>query len=95
MADFSGVFLNTVRGALVVAEAELSGKDGQINNISEALDDIRGLLAPVSVRHFNNRTGFKHIVGDYFPCFKGKPWIGLRHFSDKCLHDVPSNTPGR
>lgn len=48
MADVSGVFLNTVRGALVVAEAELSGKDDQINNISEALDDIRGLLAPVS-----------------------------------------------
>ena len=66
MADASGVFLNTVRGALVVAEAELSGKDGQINNISEALDDLRGLLAPVSVRHFNNQTGFKHILGDYF-----------------------------
>ena len=70
MADASGVFLNTVRGALVVAEAELSGKDGQINNISEALDDLRGLLAPVSVRHFNNRTGFKHILGDYFPMFQ-------------------------
>ena len=54
MADASGVFLNTVRGALVVAEAELSGKAGQINNISEALDYLRGLLAPVSVRHFNN-----------------------------------------
>ena len=54
MADASGVFLNTVRGALVVAEAELSGKDGQINNISETLDDLRRLLAPVSVRHFNN-----------------------------------------
>ena len=61
MAYASGVFLNTVRGALVRAEAELSGKDGQSNNISEALDDLRGLLAPVSVRHFNNRTGFKHI----------------------------------
>ena len=54
MADASGVFLNTVRGALVVAEAELSGKDGQINNKSEALRDLRGLLATVSVRHFNN-----------------------------------------
>lgn len=80
MADVSGVFLNTVRGALVVAEAELSGKDGQINNISEALDDIRGLLAPVSVRHFNNRTGFKHIVGDYFPMFQRQVMDWLKTF---------------
>lgn len=62
MADASGVFLNTVRGALVVAEAELSGKDGQTNNMSEALDDRRGLSAPVSIRHFSNRTGFKLIL---------------------------------
>ena len=57
------MFLNTVRGALVVAEAELSGKDGQINNISEALDDIRGLLAPVSVRHqiFSVSVRFQNI----------------------------------
>ena len=95
MADASGVFLNTVRGALVVAEAEISGKDGQINNISEALDDLRGLLAPVSVRHFKNRTGFKHILGDYFPMFRRQAIDGLRHFSDECLHDVPSDTPGR
>ena len=80
MADTSGVFLNTVRGALVVAEAELSGKDGQSNNISEALDDIRGLLAPVSLRHFNNRTGFKHILGDYFPMFQRQAIDWLKTF---------------
>ena len=87
-ADTSGVFLNTVRGALVVAEAELSGKDGQSNNISEALDDIRGLLAPVSLRHFNNRTGFKHILGDYFPMFQRQAidWLKTfqRRMSPRC-----------
>ena len=80
MADASAVFLNTVRGALVVAEAELSGKDGQINHMSEALDDIKGLLAPVSVRHFNNRTGFKHILGDYFPMFQRQAMDWLKTF---------------
>ena len=88
MADASGVFLNTVRGALVVAEVEISGKDGQINNISEALDDLRGLLAPVSVRHFKNRTGFKHILGDYFPMFQRQaidwPKTFQRRMSSRC-----------
>ena len=88
MADTSGVFLNTVRGALVVAEAERSGKDGQSNNISEALDDIRGLLAPVTLRHFNNRTGFKHILGDYFPMFQRQAidWLKTfqRRMSPRC-----------
>ena len=88
MADASGVFLNTVRGALVVAEAELSGKDGQINNISEALHDLKGLLAPVSVRHFNNRTRFKHILGDYFPMFQRQaidwPKTFQRRMSSRC-----------
>lgn len=39
----SYTFLNTVRGALVVPEAELSGKDGEISNMSEAQQ--RGILS--------------------------------------------------
>ena len=70
MADASGVSLNTVRGALVVAEAELSGKDGQINNISEALDDCwHQFRFDTSITEPDLSTSWEII----FQCFKDKP----------------------
>ena len=72
--------INTVRGALVIAEAELEGKDVQINNVIEALKDVRSLLGPILIRHFNRRTGFKHIVGDFFPMLQRQTMDWLKQF---------------
>ena len=67
MAALSGVFSNTVRGALAIAEAELACKGVEMEKIKDALEDMRSLLEPISIRHFNTRFGFKHIVGNLFP----------------------------
>lgn len=74
-ADVSAVFSSTVRDALVIAEAELTEKGVQMENIRDALEDMRSLLGPISIRHFDRRVGFKHIIGDFFPMLqiKGKP----------------------
>ena len=52
MADVSGVFSNTVRGALAIAEAELVDKG--------ALGEFRSLLRPISNRHFETRWNQTH-----------------------------------
>jgi len=67
MAAISGVFWNTVRGALAIAEAELACKVVQMEKIKDALENMRSLLGPICIRHFNTRVGFKHIVGNLFP----------------------------
>ena len=77
MAAISGVFSNTVRGALAIAEAELACKGVEMEKIKDALEDMRSLLGPISIRHFNTRVGFKHIVGNLFPMLQRQTVAGL------------------
>lgn len=80
MADVSGVFSNTVRGALAIAEAELSCKVDEMEKIKDALEDMRSLLGPICIRHFNTRVGFKHIVGNLFPMLQRQTMDWLKQF---------------
>ena len=80
MADVSGVFSNTVRGALAIAEAELSCKVDEMEKIKDALEDVRSLLGPICIRHFNTRVGFKHIVGNLFPMLQRQTMDWLKQF---------------
>ena len=80
MAAISGVFSNTVRGALAIAEAELACKGVEMEKIKDALEDMRSLLGPISIRHFNTRVGFKHIVGNLFPMLQRQTVDWLKQF---------------
>lgn len=80
MAAISGVFSNTVRGALAIAEAELACKVVQMEKIKDALEDMRSLLGPICIRHFNTRVGFKHIVGNLFPMLERQTMDWLNQF---------------
>ena len=80
MAAISGVFLNTVRGALAIAEAELACKGVEMEKIKDALEDMRSLLGPISIRHFNTRVRFKHIVGNLFPMLQRQTVDWLKKF---------------
>lgn len=80
MAAISGVFSNTVRGALAIAEAELVCKVVEREKIKDALEDMRSLLGPICIRHFNTRDGFKHIVGNLFPMLQRQTMDWLKQF---------------
>ena len=80
MAAISGVFSNTVRGVLAIAEAELACKGVEMEKIKDALEDMRSLLGPISIRHFNTRVGFKHIVGNLFPMLQRQMVDWLKKF---------------
>ena len=67
MADANGAFLNTVRGALVTAEEELVNNGVERGRVQSALEDLRSVLRPISMRHLETRGGFNHMVGDFYP----------------------------
>ena len=67
MADASGVFSNTVRGALAIAEAELLDNGIDKKKVRDALGEFRSLLRPISLRHFERPGGIRHTVGDFYP----------------------------
>ena len=66
MADASGVFSNTVRGALAIAEAELLDNGIDKKKVRDALGEFRSLLRPISLRHFERPGGIRHTVGDFY-----------------------------
>jgi len=80
MAAISGVFSNTVRGALAIAEAELACKVVQMGKIKDVLEDMRSFLGPICIRHFNTCVGFKHIVGNLFPMLQRQTMDWLKQF---------------
>lgn len=63
MADACEMFLNSVEDALSSAEAELIDGGANREKVRNALEDVKSVLQPISVRHFE-RSGFKHKVGD-------------------------------
>ena len=63
MADANGAFLNTVRGALVTAEEELVNHGVDREKVQSALEDLRSVLRPISMRHFETRGNLKEESG--------------------------------
>ena len=47
MADACNVFMNTVRGALATAEAELVESGIDEKKVQSALEEVRSLLRPI------------------------------------------------
>ena len=80
MADANGAFLNTVRGALVTAEEELVNDGVDREKVQSALEDLRSVLRPISMRHFETRGGFKHKVGDFYPMLQRQAIGWLKQF---------------
>ena len=72
MADVSGVFSNTVRGALAIAEAELVDKG--------ALGEFRSLLRPILSRHFERPSGIRHTVRDFYPMLQRQAMGWMKQF---------------
>ena len=70
----------SVHPALAIAEAELACKGVEMEKIKDALEDMRSLLGPISIRHFNTRVGFKHIVGNLFPMLQRQTVDWLKQF---------------
>ncbi|CAH3168942.1 unnamed protein product [Porites lobata] len=60
MADACNVFMNTVRGALATAEAELVESGIDKKKVQSALEEVRSLLRPISFRHFERPEEFRH-----------------------------------
>ena len=67
MADACNVFMNTVRGALATAEAELVESGIDKKKVQSALEEVRSLLRPISFRHFERPEEFRHKVGELYP----------------------------
>ena len=80
MADANGAFLNTVRGTLVTAEEELVNDGVDREKVQSALEDLRSVLRPISMRHFETRGGFKHKVGDFYPMLQRQAIGWLKQF---------------
>ena len=85
MADANGAFLSTVRGALVTAEEELVNNGVDRERVQSALEDLRSVLRPISMRHFDTRRGFKHMVGDFYPMLQRQAMGWLKQFQRRML----------
>ena len=59
--------MNTVRGALATAEAELVESGIDKKKVQSALEEVRSLLRPISFRHFERPEEFRHKVGELLP----------------------------
>ena len=80
MANASEAFLTTVRGVLVTAEAELENEGIDKTKVRDALEELRSLIQPISMRQFNPRWGFKHMVGDFYPMLQRQAMSWLKQF---------------
>ena len=80
MADASGVFSNTVRGALAIAEAELVDNGIDKKKVRDALGEFRSLLRPISLRHFERPGGIRHTVGDFYPMLQRHSMGWMKQF---------------
>ena len=85
MADASGAFFNTVRNALVTAEEELENDGVDREKVRSALEELRSLVQPISMRHFETRGGFKHKVGDFYPMLQRQAIGWLQQFQRRML----------
>lgn len=54
----SEAFVNTVEGALANAEVQFLNNGGDNEKMRHALQEVRSLLRPIAVRHFDTRRGF-------------------------------------
>ena len=80
MADASGVFSNTVRGALAIAEAELLDNGIDKKKVRDALGEFRSLLWPISLRHLERPGGIRHTVGDFYPMLQRQAMGWMKQF---------------
>ena len=80
MAAASEAFVNAVEGALANAEVEFVTNRGDEEKIRRALQEVRSLLRPIAVRHFDTRHGFKHKIGDFYSVLKRQAMGWMQHF---------------
>ena len=75
------VFVDTVRNALDIAEAELRGKGIDQKEIKDAFEEMRSLAEPVSKRYLRRgQIGLKHTVGDLFPIVRRQAMCWIKQF---------------
>ena len=80
MADACNVFMNTVRGALATAEAELVDDGIDKKKVQSALEEFRSLLRPISFRHFERPEEFRHTVGELYPTLQRQAMGWVKQF---------------
>ena len=80
MADACGVFLNAVRDALATTGGELIHDGIDQMKVRSALEEVRSLLRPISLRHFERRGGFIHKIGDFYPMLQRQAMGWLKQF---------------
>ena len=80
MAAASEAFVNAVEGALANTEVEIVNNRGDEEKIRRALQEVRSLLRPIAVRHFDTRRGFKHKIGDFYSILKRQATGWMQHF---------------
>lgn len=80
MAATSEAFVNTVEGALANAEVEFLNNGEDEEKMRHALQEVRSLLRPIAVRHFNTRRGFRHKIGDFYPMLKRQALGRMQYF---------------
>ena len=70
MVAATEAFVNAVEAALASADEEKT---------RSAVQDVRSLLRPVAIRHFDMRRGFKHKIGDFYSMLKRQAMSWMQH----------------
>lgn len=75
------IFVDTVRNALDIAEAELRAKGIDQKDIKDAFEEMKMLAEAVSKRYLSRgQIGLKHIVGDLFPLVRRQAMYWIKQF---------------
>ena len=83
MAAATEAFVNAVEAALANAEVEMVNNRGDEEKIRSVVQEVRSLLRPVAIRHFDTRRGFKHKIGDFYSMLKRQAMGWMQHLQQR------------
>ncbi|XP_067053487.1 uncharacterized protein [Acropora muricata] len=79
MAAATEAFVNAVEAALANAEVEMVNNRADEEKTRSGVQEVRSLLRPVALRHFDTRRGFKHKIGDFYSMLKRQAMGWMQH----------------